>query len=87
MVRKQTGNRKKTKAITKQFFLFYIILCVFLFKVNVGNSAVKNLNPNAQLFSSSDFNNGTVLAGSTVPSGMKFLSRIYLYHSSFFLYR
>ncbi|CAF3456065.1 unnamed protein product [Rotaria sp. Silwood1] len=36
--------------------------------VNVGNSAVKNLNPNAQQFSSRDFNHGTVLAGSTVPS-------------------
>lgn len=36
--------------------------------VNVGNSAVKNLNPNAQQFSSGDLNNGTVLAASTVPS-------------------
>jgi hypothetical protein len=36
--------------------------------VNVGSSVVKNLNPNAQQFSTSDFNNGTVLAGSTVPS-------------------
>ncbi|CAF4525267.1 unnamed protein product, partial [Rotaria socialis] len=36
--------------------------------VNVGNSAGKNLNPNAQHFSSRDFNHGTVLAGSTAPS-------------------
>ncbi|CAF5003852.1 unnamed protein product, partial [Rotaria magnacalcarata] len=36
--------------------------------VNVGNSAAKNLNPNAQHFSSRDFNHGTVPAGSTAPS-------------------
>ncbi|CAF1678132.1 unnamed protein product, partial [Adineta ricciae] len=36
--------------------------------VNVGSSVVKNLNPNAQHFSASDYNNGTVLAGPTVPS-------------------
>lgn len=63
-------KRIETKAITEHFFLFYIISCFFLFKVNVGNSAVKNLNPNAQQFSSGDLNNGTVLAASTVPSGM-----------------
>ncbi|CAF1220241.1 unnamed protein product [Adineta steineri] len=36
--------------------------------VNVGSSVVKNLNPNAQHFSASDYNTGTVLAGPTVPS-------------------
>ncbi len=85
MVRKQTGKkrrtkidrndrtekrrrrRKKTKPITKYLFILHNF---FVFKVNGGNSTVKNLNPDAQLFSSSDFNNGTVLAGSTAPSGM-----------------
>jgi hypothetical protein len=44
--------------------------------VNFGSSAVKNPNPNAQLFSSSDFNNGTVLAGSTAPSDDSYVDYI-----------
>jgi hypothetical protein len=65
--KKNDEEEKKYKGNKRTFFCF---TSFFLFKVNVGNNAVKNLNPNAQLFSSSDFNNRTVLAGSTAPSGM-----------------
>ena len=63
-------KEKETKK-KKNVSLLYI---TFLFKVNIGNSAVKNLNPNAQQFSSFDYNQGTVLAGSAAPSGKFLLS-------------
>jgi hypothetical protein len=65
--KKNDEEEKKYKGNKRTLFCF---TSFFLFKVNVGNNAVKNLNPNAQLFSSSDFNNRTVLAGSAAPSGM-----------------
>jgi hypothetical protein len=76
--KKDEEEKKEIKDKSDNKIIFFILYhCfVFLFKVNVGNNAVKNLNPNAQQFSSSDFNNGTVLAGSTAPSGMKFIKRI-----------